>query len=631
MKKVWMFLLVLVMTTSMITTTWASSVNMEEKIKMGKITNEIAVAGLPLADVLALLSAQSGIRVLAVPEVADIKVDLQVAAQQTLEQVLEILATNYGLTFQMNEKNNIVVVLKGTYYGKIRTGMALNNMTKTRMEVGNQVMMSLVAPSPFTSRAPDRYNPTVPFTTEEYKSIYDNSFQNALDTPLSTFSIDVDTASYSNLRRFINSGKLPPADTIRTEELINYFTYDDQPSQGVQPFSVTTEMGDCPWQPNHKLVMIGLQGKNIPTEELPPSNLVFLIDVSGSMAEANKLPLLKTSLKMLVKQLREQDKVSIVVYAGQAGLVLESTAGSEKSKIIAAIDNLHAGGSTAGGEGIRLAYKIAKEALITDGNNRVLLATDGDFNVGVSSEGELTKLIEERRNDGISLSVLGFGSGNLKDNKMEVMADKGNGNYAYIDNVLEGKKVLVSQLAGTLYTIAKDVKLQVEFNPAKVKSYRLIGYENRVLDKSDFNNDKKDAGDMGVGHSVTAFYEIIPAGSKDVRSTVDSLVYQQSQMIPSEELLQVKIRYKQPKEDKSMLFVKGIGDTESNVRPSEKFRFAAAVAEYAMLLRNSEFKGQSSYGQVVEMAKGAKGKDEEGYRAEFIKLVEFSQLFDDKQ
>ena len=631
MKKVWMFLLVLVMTTSMITTTWASSVNMEEKIKMGKITNEIAVAGLPLADVLALLSAQSGIRVLAVPEVADIKVDLQVAAQQTLEQVLEILATNYGLTFQMNEKNNIVVVLKGTYYGKIRTGMALNNMTKTRMEVGNQVMMSLVAPSPFTSRAPDRYNPTVPFTTEEYKSIYDNSFQNALDTPLSTFSIDVDTASYSNLRRFINSGKLPPADAIRTEELINYFTYDDQPSQGVQPFSVTTEMGDCPWQPNHKLVMIGLQGKNIPTEELPPSNLVFLIDVSGSMAEANKLPLLKTSLKMLVKQLREQDKVSIVVYAGQAGLVLESTAGSEKSKIIAAIDNLHAGGSTAGGEGIQLAYKIAKEALITDGNNRVLLATDGDFNVGVSSEGELTRLIEERRNDGISLSVLGFGSGNLKDNKMEVMADKGNGNYAYIDNVLEGKKVLVSQLAGTLYTIAKDVKLQVEFNPAKVKSYRLIGYENRVLDKSDFNNDKKDAGDMGVGHSVTAFYEIIPAGSKDVRSTVDPLVYQQSQMIPSEELLQVKIRYKQPKEDKSMLFVKGIGDTESNVRPSEKFRFAAAVAEYAMLLRNSEFKGQSSYGQVVEMAKGAKGKDEEGYRAEFIKLVEFSQLFDDKQ
>lgn len=626
-----MFLLVLVMTTSMITTTWASSVNMEEKIKMGKITNEIAVAGLPLADVLALLSAQSGIRVLAVPEVADIKVDLQVAAQQTLEQVLEILATNYGLTFQMNEKNNIVVVLKGTYYGKIRTGMALNNMTKTRMEVGNQVMMSLVAPSPFTSRAPDRYNPTVPFTTEEYKSIYDNSFQNALDTPLSTFSIDVDTASYSNLRRFINSGKLPPADAIRTEELINYFTYDDQPSQGVQPFSVTTEMGDCPWQPNHKLVMIGLQGKNIPTEELPPSNLVFLIDVSGSMAEANKLPLLKTSLKMLVKQLREQDKVSIVVYAGQAGLVLESTAGSEKSKIIAAIDNLHAGGSTAGGEGIQLAYKIAKEALITDGNNRVLLATDGDFNVGVSSEGELTRLIEERRNDGISLSVLGFGSGNLKDNKMEVMADKGNGNYAYIDNVLEGKKVLVSQLAGTLYTIAKDVKLQVEFNPAKVKSYRLIGYENRVLDKSDFNNDKKDAGDMGVGHSVTAFYEIIPAGSKDVRSTVDPLVYQQSQMIPSEELLQVKIRYKQPKEDKSMLFVKGIGDTESNVRPSEKFRFAAAVAEYAMLLRNSEFKGQSSYGQVVEMAKGAKGKDEEGYRAEFIKLVEFSQLFDDKQ
>jgi len=637
MKKIGIFLLLLLMSASMVTTTWATPGNLAEKIKTGKITSEIGVKGLPLEEVLVLLSEQSGIRIIAVPEVASLKVDLQVMAYQTLEQALTKLAGNYGLTFQMNDKKNTIVMLKGLYVraeaGDIRIKMdgATNVNYRMRIEVANHAMIPPTSPSTFTSIVPGRYNPTGSLNTEAYKPIYDNDFKNAISTPRSTFSIDVDTASYSNLRRFINNGTLPPVDAVRTEELINYFTYEYPQPGKEQPFSVTTEMGDCPWQPNHKLVMIGLQGKNIAAENLPPSNLVFLIDVSGSMSASNRLPLLKTTLKMLVKELREQDKVSIVVYAGQAGLVLEPTAGSDKSTIIAAIDNLHAGGSTAGGEGIQLAYKIAKETFMTDGNNRVILATDGDFNVGVSSEGELIRLIEERRGDGIFLSVLGFGMGNMKDNKMEALADKGNGNYAYIDNALEAKKVMVSQFAGTLYTIAKDVKLQIEFNPAKVKNYRLIGYENRVLDKTDFNNDKKDAGDMGAGHSVTALYEIIPTESQEVRGTVDPLVYQQSQLVLSDELLQVKIRYKKPTEDTSILFTKGMTDMHSQNVSSEKFRFATAVAEYAMLLRDSEFKGQSSYQQILGIARDAKGKDTEGYRAEFIKLVELSQIFDDKQ
>jgi len=447
---------------------------------------------------------------------------------------------------------------------------------------------------------------------------------------LSTFSIDVDTASYSNVRRFINSGTLPPPDAVRTEEMLNYFTYDYPQPVGEHPFSVTTEVSDCPWQPGHQLVMIGLQGKNLATEELPPGNLVFLIDVSGSMAEPNKLPLLKTAFKLLVKQLREQDRVSIVVYAGRAGVVLEPTSGGDKAKIISAIDSLEAGGSTAGGEGIKLAYRIAKENFRKSGNNRVILATDGDFNVGVSSEGDLTRLIEERRNDGIFLSVIGVGAGNLKDSKMMALADKGNGNYAYIDNAQEAKKVMVGQLSGTLYTIAKDVKLQVEFNPDKIKSYRLVGYEKRVLDNSEFNDDKKDAGDMGAGHSVTALYEVIPVGAEDGTGRIDPLIYQRPVLVPSNDLLQVKIRYKNPAEDASVLFAKQVGVQDVVGAPSENFRFAAAVAEYAMLLRDSEFKSRSSYRQVLELAKGAKGKDAEGYRGEFIRMVETCQLLDDR-
>lgn len=635
MKKIGIFLLLVVMMVSVVTPTGATASKLEEKIKSEQLSGEITVKTLPLAEVLAILSKQSGITIIAVPEVGDLPVDLQLTSNQTLEQALEILAVNYGLTFQIHDKQNMIVMVKGVHITRTAKEAARSNGAEQlhypmRMDVSMPMNASYAYMSAATGSAPSMYPAATFSNTEEYKTIYDNNFQNSLDTPLSTFSIDVDTASYSNLRRFINAGKLPPADAVRTEEMINYFTYDYPQPRGEQPFSVTTEMGNCPWQSQHKLVMIGLQGKNVPVAELPPSNLVFLIDVSGSMNGENRLPLLKTTFKMLVKQLREQDKVSIVVYAGQAGVVLEPTAGSEKAKITAAIDKLTAGGSTAGGEGIQLAYKIAKEHFMKDGNNRVILATDGDFNVGVSSEGELTKLIEERRNDGISLSVLGFGMGNTKDNKMELLADKGNGNYAYIDNALEAKKSMVSQFAGTLYTIAKDVKLQVEFNPAQVKSYRLIGYENRVLDKADFNNDKKDAGDMGAGHSVTALYEIVPVGAPEVGGKVDPLAYQQSKLVPSEELLQVKIRYKKPNEDTSKLFTTSIKETDLQNVSSENYRFAAAVAEYAMLLRKSEFKGQASYQQVLELARDAKGQDTEGYRAEFIKLVECSQLFDEK-
>lgn len=619
----------------MITTTWAAPRNVDEKIKSEKITSEIGVKGVPLEELLARLSKESGIHIIPVPEVADLKVDLQIGVNQTVKDALEILAINYGLTFQINDKENGIVMLRGVYL----TAEARDMNNKAGIEVHGSYRLRMGSYQGLESRAllalsanitPQPRQVPVSANTEEYKAIHDNTFQNAIDTPLSTFSIDVDTASYSNVRRFINSGKLPSADSIRTEEMINYFTYEYPEPRGEEPFSITTELGDCPWQPTHKVVMIGLQGKNIPVAELPPSNLVFLIDVSGSMDEPTKLPLLKTTFKMLVKQLREQDKVSIVVYAGKAGVVLQPTAGSDKEKIMAAIDGLNAHGSTAGGEGIQLAYQMAEKAFLPEGNNRVILATDGDFNVGVSSESELTKLIEERRADGISLSVLGFGMGNLKDNKMETLADKGNGNYAYIDNALEAKKSMVNQLAGTLYTIAKDVKLQVEFNPAKVKSYRLIGYENRILDKTDFNNDKKDAGDMGAGHSVTALYEIIPASSKEVKGTVDPLVYQQPKVIPSDEVLQVKVRYKKPKEDTSILVSQRMNDVEGQGISSENYRFATAIAEYGMLLRKSEFKGQASYKQVLEMAKNAKGSDPEGYRAEFIKLVECSQLFDEK-
>ncbi|MFY8035937.1 MAG: YfbK domain-containing protein [Cyclobacteriaceae bacterium] len=467
--------------------------------------------------------------------------------------------------------------------------------------------------------------------TEEYEGISENGFHDPLKDPLSTFSIDVDAASYSNMRRFIHLGQRPPKDAVRVEEMINYFDYDYAQPKGEDPFSITTEISSAPWNPKHKLVHIGLQGKNIAKDNLPPSNLVFLIDVSGSMSEENKLPLLKSSFKLLVEQLREQDRVAIVVYAGAAGLVLPSTSGSDKKKIIGALENLQAGGSTAGGEGIRLAYEIAKENFKKGGNNRVILATDGDFNVGESSNEAMEKLIESKRNDGVFLTTLGFGMGNYKDSKMEVLADKGNGNYMYIDSILEAQKALVNEFGGTLFTIAKDVKLQIEFNPAKVKSYRLIGYENRMLKSEDFNNDKKDAGELGSGHSVTALYEVIPVGVESSFDLVDALKYQPVkkqepvQVTKSDfndEILTVKFRYKKPDGDVSKLIVHPLVDEHVSIeKTSDNFRWSAAVAAFGMILRDSEYVKNYSTAEAIKLAQGAKGKDVEGYRIEFINLM----------
>jgi len=464
------------------------------------------------------------------------------------------------------------------------------------------------------------------WNTEEYDGISENIFHEALSNPLSTFSIDVDAASYSNMRRFINDGQQPPKDAVRIEEMVNYFDYDYAQPKGEDPFAVITEISTAPWNSNHRLVHIGLQGKIIPTENLPASNLVFLIDVSGSMNDPNKLPLLKSSLVMLVEQLREQDYVSMVVYAGAAGLVLEPTSGANKKEIIAALDRLEAGGSTAGGAGIKLAYDVAKQHFKKGGNNRVILATDGDFNIGESSNAGMERLIEEKRKEGVFLTVLGYGMGNYKDSKMETLADKGNGNYAYIDGIGEARKVLVNEFGGTLFTIAKDVKLQIEFNPAKVRAYRLIGYENRMLKSEDFNNDKKDAGELGSGHTVTALYEIIPVGVESEFSKIDDLKYQSNKVekisSTTNELMTIKLRYKKPDEDVSKLIVHPLID--SNValsKTSNNFRWSASVAAFGMLLRDSEYCKDYSYEKVVQLAQASKGEDKEGYRIEFINMV----------
>lgn len=471
------------------------------------------------------------------------------------------------------------------------------------------------------------------FNREGYDNIIENKFLKVTDNPLSTFSIDVDAASYSNVRRFLNQGQLPPAGAVRIEEMVNYFHYDYPQPKNDDPFSINTEIADCPWNKDNKLVLIGLQGKKIPTESLPASNLVFLIDVSGSMQGPERLGLVKASMKMLVDQLREKDQVAMVVYAGAAGLVLPSTNGNSKTKIKEAIDNLEAGGSTAGGAGIKLAYKTAKENFVKGGNNRVILCTDGDFNVGESSDDAMERLIENERKSGVFLTVLGYGMGNYQDAKMQKLADKGNGNHAYIDGITEAKKVLVNEFGGTLFTIAKDVKLQIEFNPAKVQGYRLIGYENRMLAKEDFNDDKKDAGELGSGHTVTALYEVIPAGvESDFLKKVDTLKYQKN-IVPlsksshNDEIMTVKFRYKAPDGDISKLIEHPVMDKQIPVaKTSDNFRFAASVAQFGMLLRNSEFKSEASYSSVLNLARKARGIDEEGYRSEFIRLAESAQM-----
>ncbi|PKA84549.1 Ca-activated chloride channel family protein [Ulvibacter sp. MAR_2010_11] len=459
---------------------------------------------------------------------------------------------------------------------------------------------------------------------ESYGRIVENIFKRVETAPLSTFSIDVDKAGYSNVRRFINNGQKVPQDAVKVEEMINYFAYNYPQPKGDEPFSITTEIASSPWNDKAKLVRIGLKGKDITTAKVPASNLVFLLDVSGSMGDPNKLPLLKSALQVLVDQLREVDRVSIVVYAGAAGLILPPTSGAEKQAILNAINNLESGGSTAGGEGIKLAYKIAEENFIKGGNNRVILATDGDFNVGASSDRAMEDLIVDKRKSGVFLTCLGFGMGNYQDAKMETLADKGNGNHAYIDTMQEARKVLGTEFFGTIYTIAKDVKIQVEFNPNKVQAYRLVGYENRLLNDEDFKDDTKDAGELGSGHTVTALYEVIPVGVKSMYvKDVDNLKYTKtSNGNFSDEMLTVKFRYKEPAGDKSKLIVKTVNDTNTSfTMASEDFKYAAAVALFGMQLRKSVFINTQSAKDVIALAEAGKGPDNEGYRAEFIRLV----------
>ncbi|WP_266368911.1 vWA domain-containing protein [Tellurirhabdus rosea] len=462
--------------------------------------------------------------------------------------------------------------------------------------------------------------------TEDYSAINENTFHDARQQPVTTFSADVDRASYANVRRFLNSGHFPPKDAVRIEELINYFAYSYPQPSGDDPVAIHTELAESPWNPGLQLLRIGLQARSIPADKLPPANLVFLVDVSGSMNQENKLPLVKAALKLLVGQLRPEDRVALVAYAGAAGLVLPPTPGSERTRIVQAIDALEAGGSTAGGAGLRLAYKIAAEHFRTDGNNRVILATDGDFNVGESSDAALQRLVEEQRETGVFLSVLGFGMGNYKDNKLETLADKGNGNYAYIDTWQEARKVFVQEFGGTLFAVAKDVKLQLEFNPAQVRAYRLIGYENRMLRNEDFRDDRKDAGEMGAGHSVTALYELIPAGTESAYLPVtDSLKYLRTDLSGrgSSEQATLKIRYKRPDERRSRQLEKVIRHRPGQLsQASADFRFAAAVAGFGLLLRNSEFKGKADYEQLAELARKSLDGRTEGDRWEFLQLVE---------
>jgi Ca-activated chloride channel family protein len=512
---------------------------------------------------------------------------------------------------------------------------AVNGATKSS-PLGYALNKTVAQPASRGEAFRDIREPTGEFNTATYDHIGENPFLDAKSNPLSTFSIDVDTASYSNVRRFINEGSLPPKDAVRVEEMINYFTYDyAQPSDG-RPFAVHLDVASCPWETSHRLVRIGLKGKEIATDKRGPSNLVFLLDVSGSMMPSERLPLVKQAMRLLVEKLTENDRVAIVIYAGGSGLALPSTTGDHKEQILEALENLQAGGSTNGAEGIQLAYKTAADNFIKGGVNRVILATDGDFNVGVTSQGDLIRLIEEKAKSGVFLSVLGVGTDNLKDSTMQKLADKGNGNYAYLDSLDEARKVLVQQMNGTLVTIAKDVKIQVEFNPARVASYRLIGYEKRMLHKEDFNNDKVDAGEIGAGHTVTALYEVVPVGAASNPAAsvppVDPLRYSANESSTSTgsassgEMLTVKLRYKKPDENKSELIERAATDTNATFESAPvDLKFAAAVAEFAMILRDSEYKGNGTLDAVIQWASEGKGSDSKGYRAGFIELLRKAQ------
>ncbi len=470
------------------------------------------------------------------------------------------------------------------------------------------------------------------FNTEAYDVIVENEFLATEDEPLSTFSIDVDTASYANVRRFLNNGQVPPPGAVRIEELVNYFPYHYEPPTDGAPFAVHVDVHRCPWQPGHLLARIGLKGRVIDREERPPLNLVFLLDVSGSMQAANKLPLVKQGMSLLTRQLDHRDHVAVVVYAGSSGLVLPPTPGSRRQEILDALNRLQAGGSTAGAAGIEQAYAVAQENFDRNGVNRVILCTDGDFNVGITNRSQLVRLIEQKAKSGIFLTVLGFGMGNYKDSTLEQLADKGNGNYGYVDTLQEARKLLVEQLTGTLVTIAKDVKIQVDFNPAHVQAYRLIGYENRLLANRDFHDDTKDAGEIGAGHTVTALYELVPPGVEIDLPRTDRSKYQPAPAAKtdppaavSEELFTVKLRYKQPQGDTSQLVEYPITGQHIADRPGEDFQFAAAVALFGMLLRDSKYSGQADFSTVLELARSGRGDDPNGYRSEFIQLVQLAE------
>jgi Ca-activated chloride channel family protein len=542
------------------------------------------------------------------------KTSIDIALIPDLTELDEIVVLGYG-TMNKSDLTGSVTSVR-PYHNRRVAGVNVKNKKKVP---GGQVSVNIrgVCSMPYN------------IINESYSGTKENGFKSVSSAPLSTFSIDVDRASYSNVRRFLNLGQLPPINAIRVEEMINYFEYNYSTPKKEHPLAIYREVSNCPWNNEHLLMHVGMQAQKTELDNLPASNLVFLIDVSGSMSSANKLPLLKRSLHLLVNNLRDIDRVAIVVYAGAAGLVLQSTKGTNKEKILDAIDNLSSGGSTAGGAGIKLAYKVAEKNFIKNGNNRVILATDGDFNIGISSNNGLEDLIEDKRGSGIFLTCLGYGMGNYKDSKLEILADKGNGNYAYIDNIQEAEKMLVEEFAGTMFTIAKDVKIQIEFNPAFVQAYRLVGYENRLLNDEDFKDDNKDAGEIGSGHSVTALYEIIPKGVKNkFTKNIDALKYQKVDITDSEDLATIKVRYKPLKDESSVQFDVPVSSQPNIIdETSNNFRFSASVAMFGMQLRNSAYLAKSNYDDIIELAKNSKGEDEDGYKAEFIRLVKSANTF----
>jgi len=559
---------------------------------------------------------------------------LNIALKADNAQLNEVVVVAKGVEQKSEVNGSVSQVLAGRAAGvHIRGAASPGKAKRVVSRVGYAAADASAADS---WGAPSPAMPVLPGQPEAgagdtYAHVQENTFFDAKKAPLSTFALDVDNASYTNVRRFLNEGQLPPRDAVRAEEMLNYFRYDyaAPPVASPDPVRISTELAACPWNPAHQLARIGIQARKVETAKLPPANLVFLVDVSGSMDEPDKLPLVQAGLKLLVKQLRPQDRVALVAYAGAAGLVLPPTPGSQPQVILDAIERLRAGGSTAGGAGLRLAYSTAKQSFDKAGNNRVVLATDGDFNVGESSDQAMEQLIVDQRESGVFLTVLGCGRGNLRDACMETLADKGNGNYSYLDNLDEAGRVLVAQFGGTLFTVAKDVKLQVEFNPARVAHYRLVGYENRLLAAEDFNNDRKDAGELGAGHTVTALYEIVPVGS--AQPLVDNLKYQSSTQslnhsATQSEVLTVKLRYKEPQGSTSKLLTQALtGAPVSIEKASPDFRFAAAVAQFGLLLRQSEQRGTATWATTEHLADGARGSDADGYRAELVRLVRLAQ------